>query len=663
MESTHSKKISRFEIISMLGKGAQGTVYLAKDPYLERQVAIKALKVKPGKAIHENLLEEARNVSQLNHPNIIPLFEAGEKKGIPFLVFEFVSGVLLKSIIDQKTALTVSHTVSLMRQILHGVGYAHGKGIIHLDLKPENIMISKNGVPRVMDFGRSMIIGSEKGNSQNLRGTLQYMSPEHFSEKPLGPYTDVFALGLIFFKMLTGKSAFTGENHFNLIYKIIYEPTVAPSLLRPDVDRELDSIVLKAVQKDSQARFPDATSMKKALDEYADRIAHGSHAPAVSEKSHSTIEFLLRRIRYKTDFPAISKCITEINRLTSSESQASVKQLANVILTDYSLTNKLLKLVNSAFYKQSGESITSIHKAVVLLGFEQVRLAASSLMLFTHLKGDSSTKELRDGMIRSFMSGIIARDLTRKLDPRKTELAFICSLFHDLGKNLTIYYFPEEYAQIKEVMIENGNDLQSAAKSVLGISLDELAVGVARAWEFPENIIYCMRGLPSGAIEPPDSVLDTIRHFSVFANELCRLAESGLPEKREELLTGLARRFESSFRITEAEILELLHSEKNMLLKYASILDINPEQSLFIINLLKFIGITDNSIDNQILTEEQDPQTSDSKPAENLPERSGVPEVELSARKNDHAIQLKPETVSLPKRIWQGFMNLFNFQL
>ena len=198
MESTHSKKISRFEIISMLGKGAQGTVYLAKDPYLERQVAIKALKVKPGKAIHENLLEEARNVSQLNHPNIIPLFEAGEKKGIPFLVFEFVSGVLLKSIIDQKTALTVSHTVSLMRQILHGVGYAHGKGIIHLDLKPENIMISKNGVPRVMDFGRSMIIGSEKGNSQNLRGTLQYMSPEHFSEKPLGPYTDVFALGLIF---------------------------------------------------------------------------------------------------------------------------------------------------------------------------------------------------------------------------------------------------------------------------------------------------------------------------------------------------------------------------------------------------------------------------------------------------------------------------------
>jgi HD-like signal output (HDOD) protein len=434
---------------------------------------------------------------------------------------------------------------------------------------------------------------------------------------------------------------------------------VAPSLLNPDVDRELDSIVLKSVQKDSKARFPDANSMKNMIDDYVNKITRRAQAPTVDEKSHSTVEFLLRRIRYKTDFPAISKCITEINRMTSSGSQASVKQLANVILKDYSLTNKLLKLANSPFYRQSGESITSIYKAVVLLGFEQVRLAASSLMLFTHLQGDSATKELQDGMIKSFMSGIIARDLTRKFDTGKTELAFICSLFHDLGKNLTIYYFPEEYAQIKELMIEKGVDLQNAARSVLGISLDELAVGVTRTWEFPENIVYCMRSLPRGSIDPPDSALDTIRHFSVFSNELCQLAASDLQQNQSEPLSRIVKRFERSFPITETGVLELLRSEKNMLQKYASILDINQEQSPFIINLLKFIGADDNSQVTQTSIKDQSLQNSEPGKGKKLSNSSVEPEKKLSTRKKDLAFRSQPEAITLPKRIWHGLVSLF----
>ena len=136
------------------------------------------------------------------------------------------------------------------------------------------------------------------------------------------------------------------------------------------------------------------------------------------------------------------------------------------------------------------------NKAVVILGFEQVRLAASSLMLFTHLQGKSATNELRDAMIKSFMSGIIARDLANRAQIPKTEVAFICSMFHDLGTNLTIYYFPEEYAEIKNLMFTNGQEIQSAARSVLGVSLDELGVSVARVWKFPESVVYCMRGLP-----------------------------------------------------------------------------------------------------------------------------------------------------------------------
>ena len=660
MESMHSNKIGRFHIINQLGKGGQGIVYLASDPYLDRKVAIKVLHVKSGKTRHDNFLKEARTVSKLNHPNIIPIFEAGEHEGIPYLVFEFVAGTSLKDVIEKKKTLQVNHTVALMRQILRGVGYAHKKGIIHLDLKPGNILISKSGMPRVMDFGISMMIGSENGRGQNLMGTRRYMSPEHFSQTHLGPYTDVFALGLIFFEMLTRTPAFTGKNQFNAIYKIINEPTVAPSVLNPDVDDDLDGIVLKAVQKESKVRFPDANWMKKALDDYIERKKRGLLVLSESENTHSTVDFLLRRMKIKADFPAFSKCVMEINRMTSSDSKASARQLANVILSDYSLTNKLLKLVNSAFFGQSGGSVTSMYKAVVLLGFEQVRLAASSLMLFNHLQGQSANKELRDGMIRSFMSGIIARDLTKRSKSRKTELAFICSLFHDLGKNLTIYYFPEEYTEIKRMMTGTDQDLQSAARAVLGISLDELGVGIARAWKFPENIVYSMRGLPGGPVEPPESILDNIRHFSVFANELCGLAESVLPENREEPLSRLVQRFEQSFSITEAEVLALIQSEINMLKKYASILNINPDRSPFIQNLIKFAGTDEKSGAPVVAENSQSPQSSDYSPGKESPEKGGMAEVTRVSRKTAANGPLNRAPVPHSKGIWQGFLRVLH---
>lgn len=659
MERSKSYKIGRFRIVSQLGKGGQGTVYLATDPHLQRQVAIKVLHGRSANAKTEqkNLLQEARTVSNLNHPNIIPIFEAGEHQGIPYLVFEYVDGISLMALMKKKEPLSVSRAISLMSQILNGVGYAHQTGFVHRDLKPGNVLLSKGGIPRVMDFGLSEMIGSDTLKGQVLAGTQRYMSPEHFSQTPIGAASDVFALGLILFEMLTRTPAFTGENQFNAIYKIIHEPTVAPSLLNPKVDGGLDSIVLKAVQKEPDARFPDANSMKKALDEYIDLKKRGLQAQSGGEDTHSTVDFLLRRIRYKKDFPAISKCIMEINRMTSSNSKASAKQLANVILTDYSLTNKLLKLVNSAFYGQAGGSVTSIYKAVVILGFEQIRLAASTLMLFTHLQGKSATKELRDAMIRSFMSGIIARDLTTRAKLRKTELAFICSMFHDLGKNLTIYYFQEEYAAIKEVMAKKGNDIQSAARSVLGISLDELGVGVARVWKFPENIVYSMRGLPAGPVEKPDSLLDNIRHFSVFANELSGLAGSGLSENQGKPLSRLVKRFEPSFSISEQEVLTLLQSEISMVRKYVAILNVDPEQSPFIQNLLKFIG-TDDGSNEAKAPESHSPQTTASTKVKDSPTKRGVSKVKGS----DHTKKLdglsNQGPVAPRAGMWQGFLKL-----
>ena len=659
MEKDTPYRIGRFKIERVLGKGGQGSVFLAFDTTLERKVAVKALQGQSTrkKARLSPMLKEARAVSKLQHPNIIPLYEVGESKGIPYLVFEYVEGFALEEVIKRKGSLSVSGAVTLMSQILDGVSYAHQQGIIHRDLRPANILISRKGLPRVMDFGISQMIGSEDGTESDIKGTLQYMSPEHFSKEDISLASDVFALGLILYEMLTHTPCFEAQNKFALIYKIAYEPTVVPSLMNPKVDKALDSIVLKAVQKEPKARYPNAGSMKEAIDTYLDVKQKGLQAISGMGDTQGTVNFLLRRMKYKSDFPAFSECVIEVNEKTSTDSNASARELAKVILKDYSLTSKLLKLANSSFYGVGDKGITSISQAVVILGFEQVRLTASSMMLFTQMRGKSATEELTDSMIRSFMSGIIAMELAVQAKMQKTEVGFICAMFHSLGRNLTIYYFPEEYAEIKALMERNGLDMHSAAHAVLGISLDELGVSVARYWKFPENIIYSMRSLPEGLVDKPNSTLDTLRHFSVFANELCELPSNRFPEHKGYLLSRLVKRFEPSFSISEKEILLLLHSAINKIQRYASILNIDPEQSHFIQSLLRFADYSDGS-ESSHTYEDPSHHTPDSAEPEDNQAKNGDSGANSSYGIDEIKGMPTQESSALITRIWQGLVKV-----
>lgn len=654
MQKNVTYKIGRFQIIRLLGKGSQGTVFLAKDTYLDRHVAIKVLHGRPthGDERTNDFLQEARTVGQLQHPNIVPIYEAGKSKGIPFLVFEFVHGISLKQFLSKHT-LSIPAAMAIVRQILDGVAYAHEQGVIHRDLNPSNILISKKGVPRIMDFGISQMIGSPNEKDQKLRGTLRYMSPEHFTEKPIGPSADIFSVGLILYEMLTCTPAIDGENDFAIIYKVIYEPAVAPSLLNPKVEKGLDRIVLKALQKGQEARFSGAASMNKEIGSYLDKRQTKIRPSSDEETTHSTVEFLLRRMRHKSDFPAFSASVVEINKKTSSDSKASAAELANVILKDYSLTNKLLKLVNSSFYGQFKGGVTSINQAVVILGFEQVRLAASSLLLFSHLQDKSSGKELKDALIQSFTSGIMARDLTLQKGIKKTEIGFLCAMFHNLGKNLTIYYFPEEYEEIKKVMKRDSLDMQEAAHGVLGISLDELGVSVARAWKFPENIIYSMRSLPEDVVQQPTSILDYLRHFAVFSNELCDLTAGATTVKQNGALEALVKRFEPSFSMTRTETLSLLRSAVDQIQKFAAILDIVPDQSPFIQGLLTFTGIDEEDAPafghGSAVSQSHD---SSENAAVSLSD-SGAKEVATEPVEVPQDFS-NLNTKTLPKRLWQG---------
>jgi eukaryotic-like serine/threonine-protein kinase len=206
------KKIGRFDIRGELGRGAQSTVYLGFDAQLQREVAIKTLHfTHPDPAQNSLLLEEARAVGKMRHPNIVPIFEAGEEGGDLYLVFEYVPGQNLAEFLGQSGALSVVKAVTILRPILDAIIQAHERGIIHRDLKPSNILLDENGTPRVMDFGIAARVDGPSDNKDEYSGTPAYMAPEYIERRESSERSDVFATGLILFEMLAGRRAVTGR--------------------------------------------------------------------------------------------------------------------------------------------------------------------------------------------------------------------------------------------------------------------------------------------------------------------------------------------------------------------------------------------------------------------------------------------------------------------
>jgi len=593
-------------------------VYLAQDPRLEREVAIKTLSThfSPDSDLQSRLMQEARTVSKLQHPNIIPVYEAGEYQDKPFLVFEYVSGITLRDLLEKEGALQPARALKLMQQILNGVASAHQQGVIHRDLKPANIMVGKDDVPRIMDFGIALMSATGRNGEVKLAGTPRYMSPEHFSGKTIGLHSDVFSLGLIFHEMLTGQPVIKADNHFSAMYQITNTPIDPPSQKNNLIEIPLDRLILKALEKTPEERYADAPEMRTALSQYLAAKEEANTSQDQKTDGNSTLDFLLRRMRQKSDFPAFSQYVIEINKQASSGGMnyVSASQLANTIVKDYALTNKLLRLVNSAFYGQFAGKVCTVSRAVMILGFEQVRLAASSLLLFEHLQNKSQSIELKESAIGSFMSGLIAKQLSEEIKFKESEESFICAMLHKLGKHLVIFYLPEEYQQIQNRMLQKGVSEEPAARHILGISYAELGAGAAKVWRFPDKIMQSMQRLPAGKVDKPRSNEEMLLNLSNFSNELCHIMVHTGPEERSRVLAALLNRFDSSFPINKQQVSKLLDAAMEKMAKYADVLKINLKKSNLMIQLqsqakvLKDETLTELSEEDKLaLTEEKKP--------------------------------------------------------
>ncbi|QDX82765.1 serine/threonine protein kinase, partial [Denitratisoma sp. DHT3] len=309
-----ARTIGRYEIRRELGRGAQSVVYLGWDPQLQREIAIKTMHFdQPDPQRNAMLLAEARTVSKLQHPNVVAIFDAGEQGGDPYLVFEYVAGQTLAERLRREGPIEPALAAGLMRQVLGALAQAHAQGIIHRDLKPSNIIMDADGAPRVMDFGIAVRGNDLPAGEEGLLGTPAYMAPEYLESRCVSEQMDVFAAGLILLEMITGRRAIQGDSVGQIVYRIRNEDVQLPR----GIDEKLGDIILKACARKRELRFGDAGQMRGGVDAYLD--IGSAAADGATEQQQATLEFLLRRMRHKSDFPALSDSVSAINKLTNSD--------------------------------------------------------------------------------------------------------------------------------------------------------------------------------------------------------------------------------------------------------------------------------------------------------------------------------------------------------
>ncbi|MCV2354258.1 HDOD domain-containing protein [Paucibacter sp. B2R-40] len=508
----HLPDLGRFHLLKKLGEGAQATVWLAHDPRLDRDVALKVLRPGADPLSVDEWLHEARAVSRLTHPHIVPVFEADSQDGQSYLVFEYVAGgTLADRLLGGRNArFGVRAAVELLLGILDGLQAAHAVGVVHRDLKPSNILIDAKGRARVMDFGIAARLSAEEAGQasaqpQRVVGTPGYISPEAASGEPPSAQMDVFAAAVILGEMLSGQRLNYDPDPWVSVQRVLEQDLTLPSDLGLDVDDALRAIVQRGLARKAVERWPTAKAMHDALAEWL----YPAQTAVPDVVDGAALEFLLRRMRHKSDFPAMSDAIGRIQRLTASEN-GSLASLSNEILKDVALTHKLLRLVNTVqFSHAGGGSISTVSRAVALVGFSGIRNLALSLILLERMENKAHAQQLREEFLRSLMAASLARELC--LNPREAEEAFLCAMLHNLGRSLSEFYFPEEAQQIRRITRteriaqatgQAAPPLSEAAASaqVLGMSYEQLGLGVARQWGLPESLQLSMRR-PDG--DPP----------------------------------------------------------------------------------------------------------------------------------------------------------------
>ncbi|MBD3297626.1 MAG: protein kinase [candidate division Zixibacteria bacterium] len=278
--------IAHYKIIEKLGSGGMGEVFLATDTKLDRKVALKFLPehLALEGEVKARFLQEAKAAAAFTHPNVCSVYDVQEHDDRMFIVMEYVDGQTLR---DKKDTLSITQTVEIIAQIADGLAAAHQQGIVHRDIKSENIMLRKDGIAQLTDFGLAKLKGvtSRLTKEGSTLGTTGYMSPEQALGQDVDHRSDIFSLGVVLYELLTGEMPFTGSHEAAIMYEIVNVDAAPPTALNPDLDPELDRIILECLQKEPDERYQSAREVAKDLR----RFKRDSGRKRVSRVSQSRV--------------------------------------------------------------------------------------------------------------------------------------------------------------------------------------------------------------------------------------------------------------------------------------------------------------------------------------------------------------------------------------
>jgi len=256
--------IDRYQILKKLGQGSKGTVYLGRDPYIERQVAIKIYRIpedkgpKVVKKYQKRFFVEAQSAGRLMHQNIVAIYDADLYEDLCYITMEYVEGQTLERFCDPHTLLPVEKASEIAFSVCTGLEYAHQNGVIHRDIKPSNIILSSTGQPKITDFSIAFMKRGDSTLVQGLFGSPSYMSPEQVKEETITEQTDLFSLGSVLYELLTGKKAFEGNNDYAVMYKIVNEDPPSISEIKPELPKFFEEIFAKALAKETSQRYKNS---------------------------------------------------------------------------------------------------------------------------------------------------------------------------------------------------------------------------------------------------------------------------------------------------------------------------------------------------------------------------------------------------------------------
>ncbi len=292
------QEIGRYQVIRELGRGSMGVVFEARDPLIDRIVAVKTIRLdalgswSEADWLQERLFREARSAGALSHPGIVVVHDLGRHEEVAYIAMERVEGPTLEHVLATGGLSTREETMNILRQTAAALDYAHQHGVVHRDIKPGNLMLQNGRTLKITDFGIAKVISTQQlTKTGTVMGTPSYMSPEQISAKDLDGRADQFSLAVIAFEMMAGAKPFQADTLAGLVHQIVYEERSSAKALRPELPEAADAVLNRGLSKDAADRYPSCTAFVEALESSFAPGAISSPAPASAPK----VRVLLRR--------------------------------------------------------------------------------------------------------------------------------------------------------------------------------------------------------------------------------------------------------------------------------------------------------------------------------------------------------------------------------